>query len=202
MSNDDKRNLLARGEKTLEREDRIAGVRIFLCVDARPKNKNRSFGNAHVTSGRTKNAREREGTNARSGTNGRWKLDTRFISWSDCDFRRGFKYWKYRAVAFNLPRDPIEFYKRGKSASIIRWRSPRGLYNYDDDVAERLSSKSLCWKSVILYLFWTAISRRIRFLSENASKYCSNRTYSYFRIVIFRKFIIEMKSYLVVSLML
>lgn len=96
-------------------------------LDARPKNKNRSFGNAHVTSGRTKNAREREGTDARSGTNGRWKLDTRFISWSDCDFRRGFKYWKYRAVAFNLPRDPIEFYKRGKSANITRWRPPRGL---------------------------------------------------------------------------
>lgn len=52
---------------------------------------------------------------ARNGTNGRWKLDTRFISWSDCDFRRGFKYWKYRAAAFNLPRDPIGFYKRRKS---------------------------------------------------------------------------------------
>lgn len=81
--------------------------------DVRPKNKNRLFGSAHVTSGRTKNARGRD---ARNDTNGRWKLDTRFISWSDCDFRRGFKYWKYRTAAFNLPRDSIGFYKRRKSA--------------------------------------------------------------------------------------
>lgn len=125
-------------------------------LDARPKNKNRSFGNAHVTSGRTKNARGREGTNARSGTNGRWKLDTRFISWSDCDFRRGFKYWKYRAVAFNLSRDPIEFYKRRKSdrANVHAYVRHED-YDDDDDVAERLSLKFLCWKSVIFSLLRT-----------------------------------------------
>lgn len=36
--------------------------------------------------------------------NQHWKLDTRFISWSDCDFRNSFKYWKYLAL-FNLRRD-------------------------------------------------------------------------------------------------
>lgn len=103
--------------KTVKNVRREIGLSNRACPrfpsDVRPKNKNRPFGSAHVTSGRTKNARGRD---ARNGTNGRWKLDTRFISWSDCDFRRGFKYWKYRAAAFNLPRDPIGFYKRRKSA--------------------------------------------------------------------------------------
>ena len=116
-------------------------------LDMRPKNKNRPFGSAHVTSGRTKNARGRD------ARNGRWKLDTRFISWSDCDFRRGFKYWKYRTAAFNLPRDSIGFYKRRKTPANIHADVHRD--DDDDDHAERLSSGSLCRKNVFSSIpFW------------------------------------------------
>lgn len=158
--------------------------------DVRPKNKNRPFGSAHVTSGRTKNARGRD---ARNGTNGRWKLDTRFISWSDCDFRRGFKYWKYRAAAFNLPRDPIGFYKRRKSArKYTRWR-PMTTTTMSSAYPRNLSVERTLFSPIPF-----RDSDEPENFSPRWMHLSSYRTRSYFRqnrIVIFKTIFTEIRSY-------
>jgi len=110
-----------------------------------------------------------EAAEAEAEATGRWKLDTRFISWSDCDFRRSFKYWKYRArggVQFTAC-DPIGFYKRGKSTAYRRGKRRAAATTC-------LSSGSLHRENVTLFFLLpllaggTAMSRKISLLTERA----------------------------------
>lgn len=143
-------------KKTIRREDLgIARARVFLRIcDLKIKVVLSAMPMSLLA------GREREGTDARkAASTWRWKLDTRFISWSDCDFRRGFKYWKYRAAAFNLPRDPIGFYKHGKSAREYTRRRPPRRRRRMLILGISLSRKSV----ILLSCFKMAMSWKILF---------------------------------------